>query len=443
MAPASGEPRHPISRRGVVRAGALLGLGAAAAPTLLVEPAGATPASNGTGLRPFRVRVPGRALDDLRHRIAATRWPDPETVTDTSQGVPQALMRDVAAYWGGRYDWRAFEARLNALPQFLTTIDGLDVHFIHVRSRHPDALPLIVTHGWPGSIVEQLKIIDPLVDPTAYGASASDAFDVVVPSIPGYGFSERPTTVGWGPGRVAGAWLELMGRLGYGAFVIAGGDVGSVVNTALARLGSPRLLGLHTSLPAAVPPDITAAMQRGDPPPAGLTDDERRAYLQLANQTGKHFAYSSEMHTRPQTLFGLADSPVALAGWLLDHGDGDDQPAAAVTSALRGTQPYLTRDDVLDNLTTYWLTNTGVSAARFYWENTINPFNAADLSVPAAVTVFPSELYQAPRSWCEAAYHQLVSFHQAARGGHFAAWEQPFLYADELRAGFRPVRAVV
>jgi pimeloyl-ACP methyl ester carboxylesterase len=434
-----------MSRRGVVRAGALaLGFGAA---TL----AGATPAAaaapsvvrtvGSTGIRPFQVHVPQRVLDDLRHRISVTRWPDRETVTDTSQGVPLALMQDVARFWGTRYDWRAFEAKLNNLPQFMTTIDGLDIHFIHVRSKHPNALPVIVTHGWPGSIVEQLKIIDPLVEPTAFGAPASDAFDVVIPSIPGYGFSARPTTTGWGPTRVANAWTELMSRLGYGRFVAAGGDVGSVVTTALARQAPPQLLGIHTNLPATVPPDIAAAMQAGDPPPPSLSADEKRAYLQLVNQTAKHFAYSAEMHTRPQTLYGLADSPVAMAGWLLDHGDGDDQPAAAIVSALHGTQEFLTRTDVLDNITVYWVTNTGISSARFYWENTINPFNAANVSIPAAVTVFPSELYQAPRTWAELAYHDLIYFHEAAKGGHFAAWEQPFIYAAELRAGFRPLRS--
>jgi pimeloyl-ACP methyl ester carboxylesterase len=429
-----------LSRRSVVRAGALvLGLGGAtlagaATPALAAEPVDAA------GVRPFKVRISRQVLDDMRRRISATRWPDSETVTDTSQGVPLALMRDAARYWGGRYDWRGFEAKLNAIPQFITNIDGLDIHFIHVRSRHENALPLIVTHGWPGSIVEQLKIIDPLVNPTAHGGRASDAFHLVIPSVPGYGFSARPTTGGWGADGVARAWVELMNRLGYGTYVAAGGDIGSVVNTAMARLAPPQLLGLHTSLPATVPPEIVKAMQQGAPPPADLTADERRAYLQLVDLTTKHFAYSSMMHTRPQTLYGLSDSPVALAGWLIDHGDGDDQPAAAIISALRGTHEHLTRDDVLDNLTLYWVTNTGISSARFYWENTISPINAADLSIPAAVTVFPSEIYQAPRSWAERAYHNLVYLHDAEKGGHYAAWEQPFIYAAELRAGCRPLR---
>jgi pimeloyl-ACP methyl ester carboxylesterase len=426
---------NELSRRTVVRAGALA-LGAAALTGATTPALADTKPANTNGIRPFTVHVPRQVLDDMRHRIATTRWPDAETVTDTSQGVPLALMRDAARYWGGRYDWRAFEKRLNAIPQFMTAIDGLDVHFVHVRSRHANALPLIVSHGWPGSIVEQLKIIEPLVNP----ANPADAFHVVIPSIPGYGFTSRPTTGGWDATRTARAWVELMSRLGYGAFVAAGGDVGSVVNTAMARLAPPQLLGLHTSLPATVPLEIAKAMQQGAPPPADLTADERRAYRQLVNLTTSHFAYSSLMHTRPQTLYGLSDSPVALASWLIDHGDGDDQPAAAITSALRGTHEHLTRDDVLDNITLYWVTNTGISSGRFYWENTISPINAADLSIPAAVTVFPSEIYQAPRTWAERAYHNLVYFHDAEKGGHYAAWEQPFVYAAELQAGFRPMR---
>ncbi len=429
-----------LSRRSVVRGGALaLGLGAAtlaAAPS----PALASPSAGATSVRPFKVHVSPSVLDDMRRRITGTRWPDAETVTDTSQGVPLALMRDVARYWGGRYDWRKFEAKLNSIPQFMTTIDGLDIHFLHIRSKHENALPLLVTHGWPGSIVEQLKIIDPLVNPTAYGAAASDAFHLVIPSIPGYGFSARPTTVGWDTARTARAWAELLKRLGYGTYVAAGGDVGSVITTALARQAPAGLLGIHTSLPATVPPEIAQAMQRGEPPSPSLTPEERRAYLQLTDLNAKHFAYASLMHTRPQTLYGIADSPVGLAGWLIDHGDGADQPAAAITAALRGTHEHLTRDDVLDNLTTYWVTNTGISSARFYWENTISPTAAADLSLPVAVTAFPTEIYQAPRTWAERAYHQLVYFHDAEKGGHFAAWEQPFIYAAELRAGFRPMR---
>ncbi|MEU6657556.1 epoxide hydrolase family protein [Streptomyces sp. NPDC046821] len=393
-----------------------------------------------TAVRPFRVRVPGRDLSDLRRRIAETRWPDRETVSDTTQGVPLALMRDVAGYWGKAYDWRKAEAVLNALPQFLTAIDGLDVHFLHIRSRHPHALPLIVTHGWPGSVIEQLKIIKPLTDPTTHGGTAADAFHLVIPSVPGYGFSERPTETGWGPERVAKAWVALMKRLGYDRFAAAGGDIGAIINLAMAHQAPPELLGIHTNLPGTVPPDIARAMLVGDPAPAGLSPDERRAYENLADQSAKHLGYYGEMATRPQTLYGLADSPVALASWLLDHGDHDDQPAAAIISALRGTHENLTRDDVLDNITHYWLTNTGVSANRFYWENKTRVTNAADVSIPAAVSVFPGEIYQAPRSWTERAYHRLVYFNTVAKGGHFAAWEQPELYAAELRAGLRTLR---
>lgn len=387
-------------------------------------------------VRPFQVDIPEEALDDLRRRISSTRWPDKETVTDTSQGVPLAIMQDLARYWAIDYDWRKLEAKLNALPQFMTTIDGLDIHFIHVRSKHDNALPLIVTHGWPGSIVEQLKIIDPLTNPTAHGGSASDAFHLVIPSVPGYGFSARPTTTGWDPTHVAHAWVELMKRLGYTQFVAAGGDIGALIDDVMAKEAPPELLGMHTNLPETLPPNIAKARQCNDPLPAGLSADEKRAYEQLAKQ-GLHTAYVLYMHTRPQTLYGFADSPVSLAAWLLDHGDAVDQPAAAIVSAVRGTHENLTRDDVLDNITLYWLTNTGISAGRFYWENMVPFLSAANVSVPAAVTNFPGELYQAPRSWAEQAYHKLIYFNEVDKGGHFAAWEQPELYASEIRAGFR------
>jgi pimeloyl-ACP methyl ester carboxylesterase len=402
-----------------------------------------------TALRPFRVNVPEASLTDLRRRINATRWPDRETVADESQGVPLAMIQGLATYWATGYNWRKCEAKLNALPQFLTEIDGLDIHFIHVRSKHENALPLIVTHGWPGSIIEQLKIIEPLTNPTAHGGSAADAFHIVVPSIPGYGFSGRPTATGWSTEHTARAWVVLMKRLGYTHFVAQGGDIGSVVTTLMGLQAAPELLGIHSSLPAAVPPAIAKSLASGDPVPGGLSADEQNAYSQLQLLYGKQFAYAAFMRTRPQTLYGLADSPVALAAWLLDHGDGDGQPAAAVVSAVAGhtidghTAGDLTRDDVLDNITLYWLTNTGISAARSYWENKTSVFNAANVVIPAAVTVFPSEIYVAPRSWVQLAFHNLIYFHTAEKGGHFAAWEQPQIFSEEVRAGFRSLRPAI
>ncbi len=397
-------------------------------------------------IRPFHINVPDEALDDLRRRIAATRWPDRETVTDDSQGVPLATMQELARHWATDHDWRKVEARLNALPQFITEIDGLDIHFIHVRSRHENALPLIVTHGWPGSVIEQLKIIDPLSNPTAHGASASDAFHLVIPSLPGYGFSGKPTTTGWGPDRIARAWLGLMKRLGYMQFVAQGGDWGSPISHQMAKQGDPALLGIHVNLPGTIPPAIAKALQCGDPAPSGLSAEERRAYEQLSSSFTKKRAYAQIMGTRPQTLYGIADSPVGLAAWLIDHGDGYGQPAAAVTSAVRGrtinghSAGDLTRDDVLDDITLYWVTNTGISSGRLYWENKLNLYLAADVSIPAAVSVFPGESYQAPRSWAERAYHKLIYYNNVAEGGHYAAWEQPQLFSQEVRAGLRPLR---
>jgi pimeloyl-ACP methyl ester carboxylesterase len=402
--------------------------------------------SDGATIRSFRVSFSDADLDEMRKRIKATRWPDRETVQDNSQGVPLEMLQGLATYWATDYDWRKCEAKLNALPQYVTEIDGLDIQFIHVKSKHENALPLIVTHGWPGSIIEQLKIIEPLTNPTAYGGNASDAFHIVIPSIPGYGFSARPTVTGWGTDHTARAWVVLMKRLGYTHFVAQGGDIGSVVTTLMAEQAPPELLGIHTSLPATVPHAIAKSLSCGDPPPAGLSADERLAYTQLQLLYGKQFAYAAFMHTRPQTLYGLADSPVGLAAWLLDHGDGWGQPAATVVSAVAGhtvnghTAGALTRDDVLDNITVYWLTNTGVSAARSYWENKTSPLNAANVAIPAAATVFPGEIYLAPRSWTQLAFHNLIYFNKAEAGGHFAAWEQPQIFSEEVRAGFRSLR---
>ncbi len=402
--------------------------------------------SEGDAIRPFRVNISEEALADLRRRVAMTRWPDRETVSDESQGVPLATIQELARYWGTDNDWRKIEARLNALPQFTTEIDGLDIHLIHVRSNHENGLPLIVTHGWPGSVIEQLKIIDPLTNPTAHGASASDAFHLVIPSLPGYGFSARPTTTGWDPVRTARAWIVLMKRLGYTQFGSQGGDLGSGVCTAMAKQEPPELLAIHTNFPGTIPPDIAKALQAGDPPPSGLSADEGRAYEQLTVLFAQRRAYAQMMGTRPQTLYGLADSPVALAAWLFDHGDGYGQPAAPITSAVLGRtingHPAgdLTRDDVLDDFTLYWLTNTAISAARFYWESHFNLYNAADVSIPAAVSVFPGENYRAPRSWTERAYSKLIYFNEVDKGGHYAAWEQPQLFASEVRAAFRSLR---
>jgi pimeloyl-ACP methyl ester carboxylesterase len=393
-------------------------------------------------IRPFQVDVPHEALDDLRRRIASTNWPEQETVADQSQGVPLAMIQKLARYWMTDYEWRTCEAKLNALPQFVTEIDGLDIHFIHARSQHEDALPLVVNHGWPGSIIEQLKIIDRLTDPTAHGASAEDAFHVVIPSMPGYGFSGKPASTGWGPERMARAWAELMGRLGYDRYVAQGGDWGAFVVDQMGLQAPEGLLAIHTNMPATVPSDVDKASVAGEPPPSGLAADERRAYEQLL-RTYKQVEYARMMAARPQTLYGIADSPVGLAAWLLDHNDADGQPAAAVVSALDRTTSAtgeLTRDEVLDNITLYWLTNTGVSASRLYWEYKGGFFNAKGVSIPVAVTVFPCEQYQAPRSWAERAYPNLIYFNEVDSCGHFAAWEEPALFSAELRAAFRSFR---
>jgi pimeloyl-ACP methyl ester carboxylesterase len=396
-------------------------------------------------IRPFTYRAPDEALTDLRRRILATRWPEKETVADDSQGVPLAPLQDLARYWATEYDWRKAEARLNALPQFTTEIDGLDIHFIHVRSKHENALPVIITHGWPGSIIEELKIIDPLVDPTAHGGRVSDAFHVVIPSMPGYGFSGKPTTSGWDPARIGRAWVTLMQRLGYAEFVAQGTDWGAIIVDVMATQAPPGLRGIHTNMAGVLPADVWRAVVTGGPPPSGLSDEETRTYERLKTFFAKGVAYALEMGTRPQTLYGLADSPVFLAAWLLDHGDGNAQPTASWMKAIRNPMDRdgdteLTRDDVLDNITLYWLTNTGVSSGRLYWENKLPFFGAKNVTIPVAVSVFPGEFYQAPRSWAERAYPKLIHYNRLDKGGHFAAWEQPELFAAEMRAGLKSLR---
>jgi pimeloyl-ACP methyl ester carboxylesterase len=398
-------------------------------------------AADKIAIRPFRFEAPEADLIELRRRITATRFPEKETVADPSQGVQLAFMQALASYWAKEYDWRKVEARLNALPQFITEIDGLDIHFIHVRSKHENALPLIVTHGWPGSPIEQLKIIDPLTNPTAHGGSASDAFDVVIPSGAGYGFSGKPTMPGWDPARMARAWTVLMKRLGYDQFVAQGGDWGAFVTIAMAQQAPPELMGIHVNFPGTLPSEVTKSLQSGGPAPAGLSTEEQRAYDQLAFAF-QHLPTQFMMIAHPQTLYGLADSPVALAAWMIDH---DVASYGHIAKLFVDGEPYgdLTRDDILDNITLSWLTNTGVSSARLYTEFKGGFFHDLSISVPAAVSVFPEEIYQAPRSWTERAYHNLIHFNTLDKGGHFAAWEQPRLFSEEVRAGFRPLRKSV
>jgi pimeloyl-ACP methyl ester carboxylesterase len=388
-------------------------------------------------IRPFQVHFPQTDLDDLHRRILATRWPDKEYVNDASQGVKLATMQALAKYWATDYDWRKVEAKMNALPQFMTTIDGVDIYFIHVRSKNKNALPIIITHGWPGSVIEQMKIIGPLTDPVAYGGKAEDAFDVVIPSLPGHGFSEKPAKTGWDPIRIARAWTVLMKRLGYSRYVAQGGDWGALVTDLMGAQAAPGLLGIHTNMPGAVPEEIDKAAFVGAPPPAGLSADERHAYDRLVFFYAKGLAYAQEMGNHPQTLYGLADSPIALAAWILDH---DWSSYELFTRVFAGQKEGVTRDDILDNITHYWLTNTGVSSARLYWENKLPFFAPKKVAIPVAVSVFPDELYAAPRSWVERAYPKLVHYNKLPKGGHFAAWEQPKFFVEEVRAGFRSLR---
>jgi pimeloyl-ACP methyl ester carboxylesterase len=411
--------------------------GAAALGAVGVLPADLQAATGSPEMRPFRVNIPQNDIVELRRRIQATRWPEKELVANSSQGVQLATTQKLAQYWATEYDWRKAEAKLNALPQFITEIDGLDIHFIHVRSQHANALPMIVTHGWPGSVLEQLKIIDPLTNPTAHGGDADDAFHLVIPSLPGYGFSGKPTELGWDPIRTAKAWVVLMKRLGYNRFVAQGGDWGDAITEQMALLGAPELIAIHVNMPATVPADIAKALHDGLPAPAGLPADERRAYEQLDDFYKHGLGYALEMANRPQTLYGIADSPVGLAAWMIDH---DIRSYEMIARVFDGKPEGLTRDDILDNVSLYWFTNTAVSSARLYWENKLAFFAPKNVPIPVAVSVFPDEIHAAPKSWAERAYPKLIHFNRLEKGGHFAAWEQPQALTSELRKAFRTLR---
>ncbi len=432
---------HP-RRRFLGTAAMTIGAASGAAGAFGLFPERPAEAGEGREIRPFGVNFPDDALVDLRRRVAATRWPDKETVADPSQGVQLATVQQLARYWQTDYDWRKAEARLNALPQFVTEIDGLDIHFIHVRSKHENALPLIVTHGWPGSIIEQLKIIGPLTDPTAHGASASDAFHVVIPSLPGHGFSGKPTAPGWTPVSIAKAWAALMQRLTYTKYVAQGGDWGNAVSEVMALQEPPGLLGIHTNMAATVPANISKALAFHEAPPSDLTAEERNAWDQLVDFYGKGLAYALEMSNRPQTLYGIADSPVGLAAWMIDH---DIRSYGLIARVFDGKTEGLTRDDILDNITLYWLTNTAISSARLYWDTTqisngAGFFDVRGVKLPVAVSAFPDEIYAAPRSWSERAYPKLIHYNRLDKGGHFAAWEQPEIFCAEMRAAFKSLR---
>jgi len=426
-------------RRQFLSAAAMGIVSASAASLLSTHPA---PAAESGAVRPFNIDVPKEVLVNLRERLMVTRWPDRETVADPSQDVQLRTVQELAQYWRTDYDWRKVEARLKALPQFVTEIDGLDIHFIHVRSKHDNAMPMIVTHGWPGSIIEQMKIIDPLTNPTAHGASAADAFHLVIPSLPGHGFSGKPTAPGWTPVSIARAWATLMQRLGYTRYVAQGGDWGNAVSEVMALQQPPGLLGIHTNMAATVPSDVSKALSVGGPPPAGLSADEKHAWDQLDDFYKHGLAYAQEMSNRPQTLYGVADSPIGLAAWMLDH---DIRSYGMISRVFDGKTEGLTRDDVLDNVTLYWLTNTAISSARLYWDTTqISTgggfFDVRGVTIPVAVSAFPDEIYAAPRSWAERAYPKLIHYNKLDKGGHFAAWEQPELFCAEMRTAFRPLR---